>query len=89
MPITIDEPEVKRMYIGTRFADKVEQGAQNLMIGAAHRVQEMAKDQEGWTDDALRLIGGGIKYFQGRKQKKEAKREQDRARAQLQRRMNQ
>ena len=38
---------------------------------------------------AVGLIGGGIKYFQGRKQKKEAKREQDRARAQLQRRMNQ
>ena len=61
MPITIDEPEVKRMYIGTRFADKVEQGAQNLMIGAAHRVQEMAKDQPGLLDDAIRLVGGGIK----------------------------
>ena len=61
MPITIDEPEVKRMYIGTRFADKVEKGAQNLMIGAANKVQELSKDQEGIHDDALRLIGGGIK----------------------------
>ena len=61
MPITIDEPEVKRMYIGTRFADKVEQGAQNLMIGAANKVKEMSKDQEGIVDDALRLGAGGIK----------------------------
>jgi len=61
MPITIDEPEVKRMYIGTRFADNVERGAQNLMIGAANKVRDLSKDQEGIHDDALRLIGGGIK----------------------------
>ena len=61
MPITIDEPEVKRMYIGTRFADKVEKGVQNLMIGAASKVQDWSKDQEGIHDDALRLMGGGIK----------------------------
>jgi len=61
MPITLDEPEVKRMYIGTQFADKVERGAQNLMIGAANKVKDWSKDQEGIHDDALRLIGGGIK----------------------------
>jgi len=61
MPITIDEPEVKRMYIGTRFADNVERGAQNLMIGAANKVRDLSKDQEGIHDDALRLMGGGIK----------------------------
>ena len=61
MPITIDEPEVKRMYIGTRFADKVEKGVQNLMIGAASKVQDWSKDQEGIHDDILRLGAGGIK----------------------------
>jgi len=61
MPITIDEPEVKRIYRGTKFADNVERGAQNLMIGAANKVRDLSKDQEGIHDDALRLMGGGIK----------------------------
>ena len=64
MPLTADDVKIKRTYWGTGIADDIEQGAQNLMIGAATKVQEMAQDQEGIVDDALRLVGGGIKNVQ-------------------------
>ena len=64
MPLTADDVKIKRTYWGTGIADDIEQGVQNLMIGAATKVQEMAQDQEGIVDDALRLVGGGIKNVQ-------------------------
>ena len=65
MPIQRTDLKIEnRNYWGTGFADDVEQRMQNLMIGAATKVQEMSQDQEGITDDALRLIGGGIKNVQ-------------------------
>ena len=59
------QDEDRKRKLGSRFADWVEGGAQNLMIGAARNIQRASQDQEGWADDALRLVGGGAKNIAG------------------------
>ena len=53
--------EEEQTYVGTEFADKVEQGITDTIQKGVNWYQQASKDQEGYLDEALRLTAGGIK----------------------------
>ena len=46
-------------YIGTEWADKVEDFGRSAVQTVVGGIQAASQDQEGWHDDALRGIGTG------------------------------
>lgn len=50
-------------YIGTKWADKVEDFGRSAVQTVVGGIQAASQDQEGWHDDALRGIGTGAKWL--------------------------
>ena len=50
-------------YIGTEWADKVEDFGRSAVQTVVGGIQAASQDQEGWHDDALRGIGTGAKWL--------------------------
>jgi hypothetical protein len=56
------EDYVEKSYIGTKWADDVEDFGRNTLDTIISGIDKASQDQEGWTDDALRGIGTGAKW---------------------------